>query len=146
MARWQELKGIATSSSGAIGPLTRGFFERACGNLKLEGPANEGAVMGTIGTLSSSSFTITTPGNAVVTVTLTASTTYKVLSATDTAREGTVADLAIGKVVSVTGTKNTDGSITAHKVTINVELPTESRPGGGVENRQRGVMNEHRPD
>ena len=147
MARWQQLNGVASSSTGSVGPLTRGFFERACaGNLSPDQEAQK-PVTGTISSIGSDSFVLTTPASTTVTVMLTASTTYKVLLTAESSRIGTATDLAVGKTVSVIGMTNADGSIVARKVTINVldsavdrTRPIDDLPGG-IEHRSQSMRN-----
>jgi peptidoglycan hydrolase-like protein with peptidoglycan-binding domain len=153
MKRFQMKNGIATSSDGTLGPMTRGFLERRCGN-GLDGmtgkPMNPGmgngqggpngkdgmpgmmaaAIRGTITANNGSSITVQTDGGTV-TVNITSSTTIKVLPtvtsgtppSTVGATTGTIADLVVGKKVIAMGPKNSDGSIQAMGIAVGDNLP-----------------------
>jgi len=120
VAKFQMRMGIASSTDGFVGPLTRGFFERRCGEGldKDEYDVKRGKVAGEITAASASSITVIADGRSHV-VLITASTTVQVFAtATSTPSMGTIADLTVGKRVVATGTVNQDGSISAIHVQV----------------------------
>lgn len=141
MARFQLNNGIASSSAatGDVGPLTRGFFERRCG----EGLGNEqndqqggqimaGVVTGTISTSSSSSIIVSMQNGQTRTVNITASTTIAVFAGTSTPpTTGTIANLTVGATVAASGLPQQDGSLTALNITVGVTLPPLQPTEGG---------------
>jgi peptidoglycan hydrolase-like protein with peptidoglycan-binding domain len=160
MMRFQMRNGIASSSDGSVGPLTRGFFQRRCGegegNGNGQGDNNQGNgmggmmgkmsgdgmmnvmyVRGTISANNTSSITVNSGSNSVV-VNITASTTIKVSVGTTSApTTGTVADLIVGKNVMAGGTKNSDGSIQATGIFVGDNLsmmPMMKMDGEGESN------------
>jgi len=138
MAMFQMHNGIASSTDGSVGPMTRGFFERRCGKGLGNGNGGMGGGMGKIsgdmmmnvmwvrGTISAnntSSITVTTDGGSTV-VNITASTSIKVFAGTSTPpTAGTVNDLVVGKHVMAGGAKNTDGSIQATSIAVGDNVP-----------------------
>lgn len=130
MAMFQMKNGIASSSDGTVGSLTRGFFERRCGK-GLDGMQGkiQGGMMnmawaaGSISANNTTSITITTDGGSTV-ANITASTSIKIFAGTSTPpTAGTISDLVVGKKVRVTGQKNSDGSIQAMMIDVGDMLP-----------------------
>ena len=123
--KFQMRMGIASSSDGTVGPLTRGFFERSCGK-GLDDSMDDvkhGKVSGEISASSASSITIKNAERSIV-VQITASTTIQVIAtATSTPVTGTIADLTVGKRVMAEGTVNSDGSITAMHIKVGMPPP-----------------------
>ena len=143
MMMFQMHNGIASSTDGSVGPMTRGFFERRCG--KGEGMGQgmgmnggpgvmQGAmVRGTISSNNTSSISITTDGGSV-TVNISASTTIKVFASSSTPPTvGGITDLVVGKHVIAGGPKNSDGSIQAMTIAVgdNLPMPTPMMGGNG---------------
>jgi peptidoglycan hydrolase-like protein with peptidoglycan-binding domain len=128
--RFQERHGVASTTTGNVGPMTRKFFERECG-MEDKGKGDRGndqmmsaAVNGMITTASSSTITVAPLQGSVRTVTIVASTTIKVFVSTSTApTSGTFADLVVGRRVHVEGQKNADGTITARAVVVGLPAP-----------------------
>jgi peptidoglycan hydrolase-like protein with peptidoglycan-binding domain len=153
MMHFQMNNGIASSTDGSVGPLTRGFFERRCGK-GLDGMQggmgkmpggdmmNVMWVRGTISANNTSSITVSTDGNSVV-VNITASTSIKVFAGTSTSPTvGSVTDLTVGKHVLAGGKKNSDGSIQATEISVGDNLPMMKGPGdnGGSGMPPMGMM------
>lgn len=130
MARFQMMNGIASSTDGTVGSLTRGFFERRCGNGldgkqgKMQGGMiNMAWVAGSISANNTSSITINT-GNGTVIANINASTTIKIFAGTSTPpTTGSVSDLIVGKKARASGQKNSDGSISAIMIDVGDTLP-----------------------
>jgi peptidoglycan hydrolase-like protein with peptidoglycan-binding domain len=140
MMHFQMNNGIASSTDGSVGPLTRGFFERRCGK-GLDGMQGDrmgggqggpgmmqAGVRGTISANNTTNIVVTTD-NGSVTANVSASTTIKVFAGTSTPpTAGTVADLVVGKKVAVMGPKNSDGSIEARDIAVGDVLPMMPPP------------------
>ena len=132
MAKFQMRMGIASSSDGSVGPLTRGYFERACG--KGLGKQDDDAeksrkIAGEITAVATSSITIKSGNGNSRVVNITASTTIQVYAAaTSTPTTGTMADLTVGKPASAMGTPNADGSLTALEVKVGMGVEIMSPP------------------
>lgn len=130
MAKYQSRMGIASSTDGRVGPLTRGFFQRACGQGLGQGGMKDemmkgASFRGEITASSASSITLTNRESESRTAVITSSTVIKLhSSATSTPSVGTSADLVVGKMAMVEGEKNTDGTITARLIIVGV-LPPE---------------------
>ncbi len=141
LKRFQAANGIA-SSSGIVGPLTRGFFEQRCGNDLGHGqqeqgnPPPQGApgthvqntnVFGAISANTGTSIVVqyvTATTTIPVTVNVLASTTIEVFASTSTPPTiGTIANLSVGKNVMVEGLLNTDKSVTAFRVRVGILPP-----------------------
>ncbi len=130
------------SATGNVGPLTRGLFERRCGEGLGGGKGDEmrGKVTGTITASSASSITLQNKDGASIVVNFTASTSIQVWSGTSTPPSaGTAADLLVGKMAAVEGQKNTDGSIRAVHITVGTRLPPPP-PMGGDDRGPKGMM------
>jgi len=150
IARFQMRNGIASSSAGVVGPLTRGFFERRCGKGLGNGNQHEeqhndrdthgkptggmlprDAAVGTIASVASSSFTLQGSDGKSVTVAVTASTSIEVVSTSTPAHTGTVADIVVGKTVLAQGPTASDGSVTAVHVRVGpLPMPIMGGQGG----------------
>jgi len=132
MAKWQMRMGIAAKSDGAVGPLTRGYFERTCGKGlgKMDDDADKSRkVAGEITAVAISSITIKSGNGDSRVVNITASTTIQVYSAaTSTPTTGTMADLTVGKRASAMGTPNADGSLTALEIRVGMGVEITSPP------------------
>lgn len=140
MMHFQMNNGIASSTSGTVGPLTRGFFERRCGKgldgmqggqgqggmgKMPPGAMNQSWAAGNITVNSTTSITIQTDGGPVV-VNITASTTVHVFASNSTSTpptNGSVSDLVVGKMARAIGMKNADGSIQAMIIDVGTTLP-----------------------
>lgn len=136
IAKFQMRMGIASSTDGTVGPLTRGFFERACGkglsenrnsgtsnNMGIPGmPGVMGAVLGgTITVSSDTSITVQGKEGKVRVVNISSSTAIQVLSsATATWVAGSTTDLTVGKMVRIEGTPQSDGSLNATIIRVGV--------------------------
>lgn len=121
MAKWQIRLGIASTTDGIVGPLTRGFFERTCGKGLGEAEDDDimrGKIRGEITSVATSTITLKATERSVL-VNITGSTTIRVLTnATSTPTVGSMADLTAGKSVAVEGVMNADGSITAYEIKV----------------------------
>lgn len=127
MARFQRENGIASTSTGIVGPATRGFFNRACGN-GLGGGNGQGQnqnqsltgnVTGPISAINNGNIIVW--GQTARVVFFNSSTTIQVYAGSTTPRTGTQADLAVGEVANVEGTLNQDNTITA--ILIKLGMP-----------------------
>ncbi len=132
--KFQKRMGIASSTDGSVGTLTRGFFERQCG-------AMPSIISGTITASGGSTITIQNKENKSVIVNITASTTIKIFSGTSTPpTTGTTSDLVVGKTAVADGPKNADGSIQAVHIAVGmVPMPPMSGPGD-LGTPPRGMM------
>ena len=111
--------GGATDGNGfAAGP-------RASGRLR-NGFGGGGGAAGTVGSVSSGQMTVTTAAGSSRLVLLTPTTTVTEITATTKS----VADIASGNTVTVVGTPNPDGSITATRVIIGDVGVLGRGPGG----------------
>ena len=132
MAKFQMRMGITSSTDGAVGPLTRGYFERTCGKGlgKTDDDADKSRkIAGEITAVTTSSITIKSGNGDSRLVNITASTTIQVYSAaTSTPTIGTMADLTVGKRASAAGTPNADGSLTALEVKVGMGVEITSPP------------------
>jgi peptidoglycan hydrolase-like protein with peptidoglycan-binding domain len=130
MAKYQMRMGIASSTDGRVGPMTRGFFERRCGKgLGMDDMMRGAAVRGEITAASASSITVKQKEGETRVVNIAASTTIKVLTGTGAPSTGTMADLTVGKMVMAEGEKNADGSLTARMITVGMlPPPGQERP------------------
>ncbi|HEX8994195.1 MAG TPA: peptidoglycan-binding protein [Candidatus Paceibacterota bacterium] len=122
MMRFQETNGITTNSSGRVGPLTRGFFERRCGRGLGGGEDMGRAVVGTISANNGSNIVIATRDSNSVTVNITASTTVMVVATSTAPTTGSTSNLTVGQTVQVMGARNSDGSIDALRIMVGVPL------------------------
>ncbi len=128
MAHFQMKHGIASTTTGNVGPLTRAFFHRSCGlglGNKGEGEQNDDAarvvVTGTITATSTSSITVKNLQNVLKTVNITASTTIKVFtSSTTPPTNGSKTDLVVGKRVRAEGRLNANGSLEALRILVGI--------------------------
>lgn len=140
MAKFQQRFGIASSSNGFVGPLTRGFFERRCGeglDKDDRGGMMGGSIAGTIATASASSITVQDKNGTSRVANITASTTIQVFAGTSTPpTAGTISDLTLGKTVRAEGPKNSDGSINA----VRVQVGTLPPPMPMMDDRGKGMM------
>jgi peptidoglycan hydrolase-like protein with peptidoglycan-binding domain len=124
MMHFQERFGIASSTNGSVGPLTRDFFDHACAKGYGEGPHATGHVAGTISAGDTSSITVTTGNGQTRVVTISASTSIEVFAGTTTPpTAGTIANLTVGSVVSADGEPQSDGSLAAEHVQVGVAMP-----------------------
>ena len=127
MVGYQSKFGIGSSTNGTVGPLTRGFFQRRCGEglgKENEGIDARGKTAGEITAVATSSITVRSGDGMSRVVNVTASTTIHVFAtATSTPTVGTMADLTVGKKVAVEGIPQTDGSLTAHNIRVGILLP-----------------------
>lgn len=127
MMRFQSKFGIASSTNGSVGPLTRGFFQRRCGEglgKESEGTDVRGKIAGEITATTASSITVRNGDGVSHVVNVTASTTIHVFAtATSTPTVGTMADLTVGKKVFAAGIPLTDGSLNAHEIRVGI-LPS----------------------
>ena len=131
--KFQMRMGIASSTDGSVGPLTRGFFERKCGKgLGMhDGPdmMQGGAVRGTITANNTSNITVQNLEGTSVVINITASTTIKVWNGTSTPPvAGGVADLVVGKYAMADGPRNSDGSIQSVHIAVGDTLPPMPPP------------------
>lgn len=128
LARFQMKMGIATSTDGRVGPITRGFFERRCGN-GFEHMVRGASVHGEIMSVSGSTMTVGEPGDDDARiVSWNASTTIRVLAtATSSPTAGSASDLVAGKQVIVEGIKNADGTLTAKLIVVGVPRKPERK-------------------
>ncbi len=132
MAKFQMRAGIASTTDGTVGPMTRGFFERACGK-GLDGGMGGGMgqgvggmmdmraeIGGTISAVSGSSITVQGKDNTMSrTVNVTASTTIHMIATPGAAPTiGTMADLTVGKMVRVEGIPQLNGVINARQIKV----------------------------
>lgn len=128
LARFQMNNRIASTSTGTVGPMTRGFFERHCGKGlgKEKGDdMKSGVFTGTIATYANPTLTVQNPKNMARLFTVTASTTIQVFSASSTSpTAGSTSDLIAGKTVAVKSVRNADGSLTALTINVGVLPPT----------------------
>ena len=85
-----------------------------------------GATMGQIISKDATSITVSIPTGGSKIILLDSSTPINKQTA------GTLADLTVGTEVSVTGTTNTDGSITAQSVQIRPKMQTNTNPTPSV--------------
>lgn len=121
MAKFQHRLGIASSTDGTVGTMTRGFLERACG--KGLGMQDDGMhraeVAGEITAAAASSITVTMREGKTRVVNVVASTTISVFSSsTSSPTVGTMADLTVGKMVRAEGAPQADGSLTARHIKV----------------------------
>lgn len=138
MANFQMHNGIASSTTGFVGTLTRGFFERRCGNGEDNGNGDmmRGTISGTITANGGSSITVQNRDNKLITVNITASTSIMVVTGTSTPpTTGSTSDLLVGKMIAADGPQNSDSSIQAVHITVGV-LPPPKNGGDGP----RGMM------
>ena len=112
----------------------QGFGPNASGRPR--GGGFGGGASGTVGSVSGDQMTITTAAGGSRIVLLTPTTTVTEISSTTKA----VADIAAGTDVTVIGTSNPDGSVTATQVVIgNAGLLGRGGFGGGNGNRAPGA-------
>jgi hypothetical protein len=115
----------AFSSGGGLG----GIFGRggAAGGTGGTGRTGGGAVAGSIISADSTSITVKSADGSTKIVLVSGSTTIA------RTQPGTVADLTTGQTVIVTGTRNSDGTVTATRVQVGVTLPNRTgTPGQGA--------------
>jgi peptidoglycan hydrolase-like protein with peptidoglycan-binding domain len=136
MANFQMHNGIASSTDGSVGPLTRGFLNRSCG-LGLGGGMgstmmNSGMISGTITAVTGMSITIMGANGQSRVANVSASTTIAIWNGTTTAPTmGSFADLTVGKVVAADGPANSDGSINAVHIRVGFPMPPQMGGQGG---------------
>ena len=128
IAKFQTRMGISPSADGSVGPMTRGFFERACGKGLdgNKGPDEDmrGKIRGEITAVSGMSITVKAGDENSRVVNITGSTTIQIFAtATSTPVVGTMADLTVGKKVAAMGTANSDGSLTAVEIKVGMMPP-----------------------
>ena len=128
MKHYQRKHGIASTTTGVVGPLTRGFFERRCGKGLGDHDDKREKVLSLSGTISSSNgsnmITVLTKGDDLRTVTISASTTIEVFTATSTPPTGgTMSDLIVGRRVQVEGAPGSNNSLVARKIRVGTLLP-----------------------
>jgi hypothetical protein len=98
--------------------------------------AGGGAVAGTIVSADSSSITVKSENGSTKIVLVSGSTTVA------KTQPGTMADLTPGQTVIVTGTSNTDGTVTATRVQVGATLPNiQGAPGQGTAPGQGAAPN-----
>jgi Domain of unknown function (DUF5666) len=108
----------------------QGFGPNASGRPR-NGNGFGGGASGTVGSVSSNQMTITTQAGGQRIVLLTPTTTIEQVTAATKA----VSDIAPGATVTVVGTANPDGSVTATRVIIgDVSIFGRGPGGGGVGN------------
>lgn len=146
MMNFQIRNGIASSTTGMIGNLTRGFFERRCGKgLGMGGDdMMKGQIAGTITASSASSITIQNKDGKSIVVNLTASTTIQVFVGTSTPPTvGSISDLVVGKTAAADGRANSDGSIQAVHIRVGALPPlTQQEEGGGPHGMMPTIFNQ----
>lgn len=128
MMHFQLNNGIASSSkaNGMVGPMTRGFFERRCGEGLGNGQGDRGGdhgmggmITGTISANNTSSVVVSNSNGQSRTVNITASTTIQVFAGTSTAPTmGTIANLTVGSTVAADGMLQQDGSLNAVHIRV----------------------------
>ncbi len=134
MVKFQMRMGIASSTTGNVGPMTRGFFERTCGKgLGMDdGMMKRAAIAGEITANSSSSITVKVKDGNTRVVNITGSTTISVFAtATSSPTTGTISDLTVGKSVMAEGDANADGSLTARMIKVGILPPPPMMRGNG---------------
>jgi peptidoglycan hydrolase-like protein with peptidoglycan-binding domain len=141
MANFQMHNGIASSTTGFVGALTRGFFDRKCGKGEGQGGMMEPShVSGTITASSASSLTLQNGDGQSVVVNISASTSIQVFAGTTTPPTiGTASDLVVGKTAAADGPKNSDGSIQAVHVMVGI-LPPPPKNGSDQGEGLHGMM------
>ncbi len=141
MMKFQMNNGIASSTDGSVGPLTRGFFERRCGK-GLDGGMGKMqsgdmwmmAIRGTVAANNTSNITVTT-NSGTITANVTASTSIKVFASTSTPpTTGTIADVVVGKTVTVQGKKISDTAMDALMIGVGDNVPMMKMQGGPNDN------------
>jgi len=136
MMLFQMRMGIASTTTGTVGPLTRGFFQRHCGDGLGNGQGGEGDMMqgrltGTISALSATSITLENDGKSIV-VNITASTSIQVFAGTSTPPTvGSVSDLTVGQRAAADGPRNQDGSMQAVHIMVGQLPPPPMQDGEG---------------
>lgn len=138
MMKFQMKHGIASTTTGIVGPMTRSFFERACGKGLGSGSRGSGdevktgEIAGTITAASASTITVRTRQNVSRVVNITASTTIKVyVSSTTPPTTGSMSDLVVGKTVRAEGKVMAGGSLTASHVIVGVVVSKAEARGRG---------------
>ncbi len=120
MAKFQMRLGIASTTDGTVGAMTRGFFERSCGRgLGMDKPVAD--VAGTISASSASSITVQTKDGSSRIVNVTASTSIQVITPPMPPTLGTIADLTVGKMIRAEGLPQADGSLTARQIKVGIK-------------------------
>lgn len=132
MMKFQMRMGIASTTDGSVGPLTRGFFERSCGKGlnsqavgqgKMQGDDMRMAIRGTVSANNTSSIVIQTNGGSI-TANISNTTMIKIFASTSTPpTAGTVADLTVGKTVTVQGKRVSDNTMDALNIGIGEFVP-----------------------
>jgi peptidoglycan hydrolase-like protein with peptidoglycan-binding domain len=157
MMNFQHNNGISSSGNGSVGPLTRGFFERKCGeglgkdtnggDNNQEGNGDHGqpgmmGVSGNITSVGSSTVTVQTPFGTPLVINWSASTTVEVYAtSTGLATPGSSANLVVGANIIAAGTRNTDGTFTATDIKIGMPMRTSGGQQMMMTNQQQGDNN-----
>lgn len=126
IAKFQMRTGIASSTDGRVGPLTRGFFERACGKglSDRDDDVEKKRIAGEITATSGSTITVKAANGDSKVVNINASTTIKVFTTgTSTPTTGSMSDLTVGKKVVIAGTSSGSGTFTALSVHVGMPPP-----------------------
>lgn len=147
--------GSANETDGSVGPMTRSFFERRCGQGldgmqgdRMKNDDHGGAMMmehrgeaaGTIIANAGSSITIQDKDGKSVMAYVTASTTVKVFTSTSTpATDGTLASLTVGSHAVAEGPQNADGSIQAMHVNVAIGFMPPPLPRMEKDKMQGGM-------
>lgn len=118
MVKFQIRNGIASSTTGVVGPATRAFFERACGRglkemlLEQKDAMMRGAVVGEITENTGTSIVLKSRDGTTRVVNVLPSTTIQILGPSGL-QNGMIADLTVGLFASAEGTLTNNGSINA---------------------------------
>ncbi len=138
MMHFQMSMGIASSSNGSVGPLTRGFFDRSCGMGMghemgsstrshmdgSEGMPQGGHADGAITANSGGTLSVNDRSGVSRKVIVGANTTIMIWNGTTTAPTiGTAGSLAVGLVIMAEGPVNADGSIQAAHIKVGFPKP-----------------------
>ena len=118
--------GVATGGSAAAATTTSGNSGAAAHGRPPGGMARP-TVSGKITALNGDTITLETNAKSTVTVVYSSSTTFKTNGGAGGGTTSSASALKVGDFIGVTGTKNSDGSVTA--TTVMIGQPT--RPGKG---------------
>ena len=122
--------GVATGAGAGAATTTSGNSGGAAHGAPPGGMARP-TVSGKITTLSGDDITVETNAKSSVTVVYSSSTTFKTNAGPSGGTTSSASALKVGAFVGVTGTKNSDGSVTA--TTVMIGRPAQmgkGRPGG----------------